>query len=88
MQLYKLIIMSNQSVFFIVWSSNNPSWPGPEYAFIDILLSHKCHKSYYIPSRKQYQNRRKLTETGDEYMSVCFEATYWKADTALNSALT
>jgi len=82
--------MSNHSVFFIVWSSDNPSWPGPEYASIDKLLNHKYQKSHYFLSSKQDKNWRyvtKLMYTEYDYVSVCLKVMYCKVDTELNFVL-
>ena len=46
------------SLFVIVWSSDNSTWTGPEYVSMDKLLNQKYQKAYYISSSKQHQNRR------------------------------
>jgi len=66
MLLYRTTVMHSHPVFLIVWASDNSRWTDPEYVSIDKLLNQKYHKSYYISSRKQHQNRRNCHQT-DRY---------------------
>jgi len=65
------MIMSTQSIFFIVWSSDISIWPGFEQLSKEKILSHKCENSYDISSSKQHQNRRYCHQTDDYRRWLC-----------------